>query len=87
MTAKPDLVLGEVIRRNATMLDMSYGDYVVALAAHALGMPEHAPRPGRSVEALEGLTPVDDDAPVVPSTVAPITELHTAKELRTKKAS
>lgn len=87
ITAKPDVALGELIRRNATQLDMSYGDYIVALAAHALGMPEHAPEPGRSVEALEGLTPDAAEAPVVPASVAPITEIYPAKELRTKIAS
>ena len=85
ITAKPDLVLAEVIRRNATELDMSYGDYLVALAAHALGMSAHAPKPGRALDALEGLSP--DFTPVVPETVAPISVMPAPKELRTRIAS
>lgn len=87
ITAKPDLTLDAVIRRNAELLDMSLGDYLVAIAAHALDMPDHAPAPGRSVEAIEGLAFDESEAPLVPATVAPITDIHTAKELVTKIAS
>lgn len=87
ITAKPDLPLATVIRRNADQLGMSYGDYVVALAAHALSMPAHAPRPARSVDALEALEPSAETTPLLPSTVAPVTLMPTAKELRTRIAS
>lgn len=90
ITAKPSLPLGAIIKRNADELQMSYGDYMVAIAAHALGLPDEAPKPGRSVEALDGmeaLLPPEFFAPVVPETVAPITTMHNTKELRTKLAS
>lgn len=90
ITAKPDLVLDKVIRRNAELLDMSLGDYLVAIAAHALDMPDHAPVPGRSIEALDGLAFDASEAPLVPATVdavAPIMDIHTAKELVDKIAS
>ena len=90
ITAKPSLHFGGVIKRNADELGMSYGDYLVAIAAHALGLPDEAPKPSRSVEALDGmeaLLPPGFVAPVVPETVAPITTMHNTKELRTKIAS
>lgn len=89
ITAKPDLVLADVIRRNATLLGMSYGEYMVALSAHALGMPDHAPKPGRPIDALATLEFDEDTAPVDPSTVAPVKTLMTpqTKELRTRIAS
>lgn len=87
ITAKPNIELAEIVRRNATLLDMSYGDYLVALAAHALGLPEHAPKPGRALEALEALAFDEGEAPVEPATVAPITALQTPKERRAKIAS
>ena len=45
--AKPALPLAEVIKANADAIGLSYGEYVTALAAEALGMPEYAPRPSR----------------------------------------
>lgn len=71
VNAKPDTVLAGIIRRNAVMLDMSAGDYVVALVAYALDMPDHAPQPGRSTEALEALELIGE-RPMLPSTVVPL---------------
>ncbi|WP_143015780.1 hypothetical protein [Microbacterium sp. 77mftsu3.1] len=66
------------------MLDMTPGEYMVALAAHALGMPDQAPKPGRSTEALEALELIGE-SPLLPSTVVPIgsapSSLSNSKEL------
>lgn len=84
ITAKPYVPLGEVIRRNAKLLGMTPGDYMVALTAHALGMPDQAPKPGRLVETLDALELLVD-APLLPSSVVPIgsaaSSLTNAKEL------
>lgn len=45
--AKPAVPLAEVIKANATAAGLSYGEYITALAAESLGMPEYAPRPRR----------------------------------------
>lgn len=45
--AKPPIALGLVIRQNADASGLSYGEYMVALVADALGMPEYAPKPPR----------------------------------------
>lgn len=71
ITARPDVELGDVIRRNAKMLNMSYGEYLVALAAHALGMPEHAPQPRRDTNVLAAFQNIGE-TPLLPSAVAPI---------------
>ncbi len=71
VNAKPDTVLAGIIKRNAVMLDMSAGDYMVALAAYALGLPDHAPQPGRSTEALEALELIGE-RPMLPSVVGPL---------------
>lgn len=81
ITAKPDLTLDAVIRRNAELLDMSLGDYLVAIAAHALEMPEHAPKPGHPLDTLDGLDGLGLDGVLVPSTVtaaisAPVTDIR-----------
>ena len=48
ITAKPALPFGVILKENAKKLGYeSYGDYVVALAAQALEMPEYAPAPRR----------------------------------------
>ena len=54
IAAKPERPLAEVIQRNAVLLGMSYGDYMVAIAAIAHGMPQYAPKPTRtaSLDAL-----------------------------------
>lgn len=41
--AKPPAEFGAILRENARRLNMSYGDYLVALAAERLNMPEFAP--------------------------------------------
>jgi hypothetical protein len=45
--AKPAVPLAEVIKHNATAVGLSYGEYVTALVAESLGMPEYAPKPPR----------------------------------------
>ena len=45
--AKPPLAFGEILKERAEQHGMSYGDYLVALAAEALQMPQFAPRPPR----------------------------------------
>lgn len=77
--AKPNGPLAEVIKANATALGMSHGDYMVALAAYALDMPEHAPEPTNTLETLDGLDL--DFVPLLPSTVtaakpAPVTSIR-----------
>jgi hypothetical protein len=48
ITAKPQLPFGAILKENAMKLGYeSYGDYVVALAAQALDMPQYAPTPRR----------------------------------------
>lgn len=47
--AKPADSFGKILRENSQRLGYeSYGDYIVALAAQALGMPEYAPHPHRA---------------------------------------
>jgi hypothetical protein len=47
--AKPAVTFGAILKENALKLGYaSYGDYLVALAAQALDMPEYAPEPQRS---------------------------------------
>ena len=45
---KPARPVGDAIRHNAEELDMTYGDYIAAILARELGMPEHAPMPPHS---------------------------------------
>jgi len=45
--AKPAEPLAEIIKSNATELGLSYGDYITALVAESLGMPEYAPKQTR----------------------------------------
>ena len=40
---KPARPVGDAIRHNAEELGMTYGDYIAAILARELGMPEHAP--------------------------------------------
>ena len=47
IAAKPERQLADAIRRNAKLLGLSAGDYVVSLVAHALEMPDSAPAAGR----------------------------------------
>lgn len=43
--AKPLAPLAEVIKQKADEAGLSYGEFMTALAADALGMPEYAPLP------------------------------------------
>lgn len=43
--AKPSIEFAEILRRNAQALGLSNGEYMVALAAEALDMPQHSPAP------------------------------------------
>ncbi len=45
---KPALPVGELIRANSENLGMSYGDYISAIVANHLGLPEYAPHPSMS---------------------------------------
>lgn len=72
ITAKPDVRFAAGICRNAKLLRMSYGDYLVAVTAHARGMPEHAPKPGLPVEALEKLASENPDVPLLPELVSSV---------------
>lgn len=88
IAAKPERPLAEVIQRNATLLHMSYGDYIVYLAAMQLRMPEHAPQPGVTGDMLEELrVEFPDLSQPVPA--APLAALPrpTSKELPTQIAS
>jgi len=88
IAAKPERPLAEVIQRNATLLGMSYGDYLVAIAAYAHNMPELAPKPQHTLETLDGLAP--DESPIeILRTAAPVAlhDLIYPKELEQKMAS
>jgi len=41
---KPPVEFGRLLKRHAKEADLTYGDYMVMLAAQALGMTEHAPQ-------------------------------------------
>jgi hypothetical protein len=41
--AKPPIAFGTILKHNADELGLTYGEYMVALAAQALNMPEFAP--------------------------------------------
>jgi len=41
---KPAIPVGEVVRSNAEALGMSYGDYISAIVANHLGLPQYAPQ-------------------------------------------
>lgn len=45
--AKPPLAFGAILKRNAEEQGLAYGEYLVALAAQALDMPQFAPAPAR----------------------------------------
>ena len=45
--AKPPLAFGAILKKNADEADLPYGEYLVALAAQALNMPQYAPAPAR----------------------------------------
>ncbi|PVW03013.1 hypothetical protein DEA06_14730 [Microbacterium sp. Gd 4-13] len=89
IAAKPERPLAEVIQRNATLLGLSYGDYLVYIAANALDMPEHAPQPTKSLDTLEGMRPESSPTSIpLPFTAAGgITRIVNAEELRHRIAS
>lgn len=93
IAAKPNGPLAEVIEENASALGMSKGDYIVAIAAYALGMPEHAPQPEHNLETLDGLDLGDVLLPasVAASKSAPVTDIRSStrpkKEPRRQIAS
>ena len=41
--AKPPVAFGAILKQNADAEGLSYGEYLVMLAADALGMPQYAP--------------------------------------------
>lgn len=47
ITAKPPLPFGKILKKNATELGLTYGEYLVLLAAERLDMLEYAPTPTR----------------------------------------
>lgn len=49
---KPAAPLGAVIRQRAEEARMTYGEYIAAILARELGMPEYAPQPPRRHEEL-----------------------------------
>ncbi|MBM3714661.1 MAG: hypothetical protein FJW64_02820 [Actinobacteria bacterium] len=89
ITTKPIRPFADVIRENADKLHMSYGDYVLHLAAHAYGRPEWAPEPGVTGDMLEELLMEDFPQVNAPVTVSPLAALPrpTSKELPTQIAS
>ena len=45
--AKPVLPFGAILKENADKEGLSYGDYLILLAAERLDLPQYAPRPPR----------------------------------------
>ena len=41
--AKPPVAFGAILKQNADEMGLAYGEYLVALAAEALNMPQFAP--------------------------------------------
>lgn len=81
IAAKPNGPLAKVIKANAKALGMSNGDYIVAIAAYALDMSEHAPEPENQLDTLDGLDGLELDGVLLPSAVtaaksAPVTNIH-----------
>lgn len=72
IAAKPARPLADVIRKNADDLNMSYGDYLVSIAARALDMPECDPLGAlefASLNQLDGLSALgEDNSPAVAET-------------------
>jgi hypothetical protein len=46
--AKPPIPFAAILKENAEKNGYSYGDYLLALAAQALEMPQFAPEPARN---------------------------------------
>lgn len=51
--AKPPLEFGQVLKQRAKVADLSYGDYMVMLAARALEMTEHAPQAADQLDLVK----------------------------------
>lgn len=51
--AKPPLEFGKILKQRAKDADLSYGDYMVMLAARALKMIEHAPQPPEQLDLVK----------------------------------
>lgn len=47
---KPPVAFGRILKRHAKAADLTYGDYMVMLAAQALGHTEHAPQASDQLE-------------------------------------
>lgn len=47
---KPPVAFGRILKRHAKAADLTYGEYMVMLAAQALGMTEHAPQASDQLE-------------------------------------
>ena len=45
--AKPPVTFGAILKENADKEGLSYGDYLLLLAAEQLNMPQYAPKPPR----------------------------------------
>ena len=45
--AKPPLDFGKILKRNAKARGLSYGEYLVLLAAERLDLPQYAPHPSK----------------------------------------
>ena len=51
--AKPPLEFGNVLKQRARDADLSYGDFMVLLAARALEMTEHAPQAADQLDLVK----------------------------------
>lgn len=51
--AKPHAKFGAILKENATRAGMTYGDYLVALAAEQLNLPEYIPGVRNSKNELD----------------------------------
>lgn len=43
--AKPPIEFGKILKRNAKASNLTYGEYLVLLAAERLDLPQYAPHP------------------------------------------
>jgi hypothetical protein len=88
IAAKPERPFAEVLQHNATLLGMSYGDYLVYLAATQLDMPEYAPQPTKSLETLDGLLPEGAPAGIAAAFAhRPVANITNSEELHHRIAS
>lgn len=52
-TVRPPLPFGKLLKQRAKIADLSYGDYMVMLAARALEMTEHAPQAADQLDLVK----------------------------------